>query len=401
MVFSLNVLVLCITFYTGCAHGNFLFESVTIPQNIFILLQHFDSCHLKYYSADDFINYDIITSLIKSTGQSLVYSHETSQYLNNIYILPPKYSHQRIARFSQCFIHCYEFNSIQTIFPFKMFQSETSGEKPNHFLFFENINKDEKEIKEFYKMLLPNRFAMGLLIRIVNISKIDMICLSCEDEFFYPLENSRQRQNLKVIWQSLHSNLHEIHIMGIMVPRAEELDYLCENFKSSVPSTADIILRTDVCVHKILGANLNYTAHKHNGHNTSPQGEAILGTYISEPNVKADKNRLVYRAEWTSHAIRYTQFKFVTILTKPAFDATALVEPFEGLTWLTLVMSCVILSILTVANFKLGQKFFMGRLEISKVLTSVIASILDQPTQKLLRRPASSNFCCFNFSWLI
>src|SRR5258705_7205753 len=43
--------------------------------------------HLKYYSDGNSTKHDIVTSLIKSTGQSLVYSHETSEYLKNNFFL--------------------------------------------------------------------------------------------------------------------------------------------------------------------------------------------------------------------------------------------------------------------------------------------------------------------------
>lgn len=113
------------------------------------LLQNFMSCHFKFYIgnlAESSETFDIPHRLIQYFGTTASFS---SEELDFSFIgspkLPIKYNHHKTRKHLFCFVHWYMVDSLGLSqesgdLSFKMYQSESLGEKPDYFLFFENNN---------------------------------------------------------------------------------------------------------------------------------------------------------------------------------------------------------------------------------------------------------------------
>lgn len=381
-----------VNFFPGnyLTHGQVPFEPIAINSIVHTLFKYFEVCHYKYFlDYNDISIFDIPPALINNLSQVAIFSLENLQFNNGTYYdIPPEYNHQRVRRFSQCFVHLYMANNWETYIMPKMYQSEILGEKPNHFIYFEQNLEDGRTTPMFTEYLLMT-FAMGIILRIVNLSEIYIVCLSFKDNPFHSIFNGNQLQNLDILWTSIHTNLHGVHIRGFDASRNKELGNLCEKFASDVPNTSEK-LSMQVCIHKIFGEKLNYTTSGpklvSNGNWTRlkyPEGAATLSHYICEPNVASITSRNVPMFEWIPYSIRYTSFKFATIVRKPGFHATALVEPFDIISWVILLTLCLSIIVISCISFQFARKTLDAKdvrnFDFSKSLIKVCGSILDQP----------------------
>lgn len=393
----------------------FFFEPVKLGNKIVNLFKVFKNCHFKYFTEHGV--FDIPLAIIISSRENAVYSHETFQFGNNSVMISRKYRYHRTKRFSQCFIHCYIVDDFNNHLTYKLYQSASAGESPNHFLYFTNQLQDlESRVRQdyFFTRSLPRTFAMGYILHIRNLSSIFMVCLACKENPFHVLSDINDLSTLQRKWFELYSNLRGIHIeqLNYYYDVYRFPKYSCEFFRELVPTKTEN-LGMDVCTHKLLGKKLNYTVGSPpnrvtESSRTYTDGEALQSSYICENNYYLLKQSRLLPWEWVSYSISYLTFQFVTILPKPGFNATALIEPFDFTTWIIFLICCVLLILITFPTFRIRRMVlieYTGEgVKISEIIIGVLGSILDQPMLQMFHKyPMISipPICFTSLSWFI
>lgn len=355
------------------------------------LLNTFQFCHFKIIMSWPQWPRDFTTELaiLKHLNEKASFSLETLQLHN----LSPKvdnfyFNHHKTRRLSLCFIHVYMVEQLGTHVALKMRQSESCGEKPDHFLFIEqDLNMIHLRNSFFAQALFPT-FAMGLILGIINCQVVYMVCMSC---YFHSITYYMNQNELKSlvtldsVWRKLHRNLNGMYVYPGAIHVIEDESQrqpVCDGFAGNIKASW-VNWDEHACKHLTLGQALNYThivTVKPGQHKiVSNKLQAMFSVYIFEENLKVKRQETVERKEWIPYAVDFKSFYFATVKMKPGFQASALVAPFDKHTWILLITCIFLMFIVTlVAGYKLTN--------FKEIFTVIIASVFEQPVPKAYRR---------------
>lgn len=366
-----------------------------ISRELQSLLNLFNSCHIKFLLGTPYPQKSSYESSITTLAQYLEPSISISIETTEGSLLTK--NHHLARKYSLCFIHGYMTSELgrftNNILLNRMHLAETSGEQPDHILFFEEETTFTMNyivaMKLFFHLDLPKTFSTGLAIGIINLYQVYMVCISCYDvdtsvSYYLDSPDMISISNLQFLWNDLHKNLHlgfvdaDVSELIIQVTRFIPCDGFARK-RTSEPRFATLP-RAHMCIHKIFSKILNYSyAGQSMEIANTPiiHGMARFLVFISENNYLVQKHTVNPRPEWLSYAVQYKPFYFITILPKPQLHAMKFIYPFDWIIWLLIFLSgsTLFLFICTVAGLN----------EAVAILSTIIASSLDQTVSQKFR----------------
>lgn len=306
---------------------------------------------------------------------------------------------------------------------FKMYQSESLGEKPDYFLFFENNNdiefhKYQKEIDRnwFLTEAITDLFVTKPAIYITSMSDISLICIICPDGplIAFNVTNLVDINQLHQYWSIAYSDLQgaTIDTQWNIYLWAKFNKVNCAGFSGNqilFPQNYSIP-HMDICVHKVFSETLNYTIFSmyKTRNASSVHGFTIANSYISGLNHNQQTNGSLKKFEWILYAVQYKPFNFVTNLPVPGFRADALYKPFSWITWAVISSSAIFLFCSTYISLKIlssssGFTASGSNNLIWKLFVAAFGHLVDQTTpfniHKILHQHIS--FRALQLCWLL
>lgn len=400
----------------------------SLGKNVNIFLDNFQSCHIKYFVGNENSSkelFDVPFALIKHFQDSISVSVET---LDN----PDRSnkSHHDRGKFTSCFVHWYMVNQLGLYQQSRdilqnMKESEVVGEVPDYFIFYEDHNTSHSKAnnayrKTFYTKILASRFLMGPIFCIQSLQKIYLVCIPCQQKD--PLvQVYGEIFDINNMWKSIYTDLQGAHISPMKTLTKEQAHsaMICDGFADKNVNMHDIeivkISTPNSCVHRILSRKLNYTFGNPDNLDTIIHGHATNVLLIT-PEI-LDLNANIKGWRWLPYATKFNRFYFITVVKKPGFYATMLIQPFTLETWSFIIICGVAMCLVTQAinncalsvvnKYRKDEIKNFRNISTWKIFISIIASVLDQATDyrrnlNKLTALLSMKFLSFTwFSWLV
>lgn len=351
--------------FADCHMKIITLQSVAITDSHLYL---FSKGHINTFSLENFLK-------DKSQNSSIKNYHET-------------------GKFETCFVHVYI--ALET--SFKYFYHVTSqlqirGEWAHHHIFIETLNPSGFQGRnEFYQSKVPISNVRGVILVANIVTKtLHLMCVPCAWWFGYEgrgamLEkvNLDEFINLEEVYlkRSLpgHSNLlYSKHVVNTNYGDIVYGTSYCELMSKPLNFVEGLLVSAD-CIHHLIRHKFNYSVVARQSDELNYIFSSNTNTFVSTENL----NNVDYqnrKKEWLSVGTSSDHISLVGFQNIPRFDGNVLLEPYDWISWCLSVTMAAAMFIVTVIFACKADKGRTGSTMFVTMATSIIAGILEQPTQ--------------------
>ncbi|CAL8105074.1 unnamed protein product [Orchesella dallaii] len=283
-----------------------------------------------------------------------------------------------IRKFSRCSIHLHVCRRVRIL----SLGTGTDLLRSEFVWFLFSSNDTGCNYDDVASSLFTRSGFSALIFGILNFTRVHMICLSCK--YINRLTSLSTLDvsdvpHYKKLWKKLHSNLHgkSILINAKLNPLSSAEKWNCNIHK-------EYVTYAYVCTYLIMMKHLNFTIV----HNKSPRLSKIHGAVYTRQIVNKNTRRWLSfnRLNLLGYAMNIKPYEYMIVLDHIPTHLDALLQPFDWLTWICLIVSSFMVAVILFIEFKTSNsssplKTFI--LSLSSACLPTTGLLVDQPASNL------------------